>query len=95
MSKPRPDFTMDDLVAQISEQLATTTEQGMTTRELCAAVGLTPIKANVSKMSNIVSDLIVLGQVECIGRKRVRTVSGYGSAPAYALIEREVTDARD
>jgi len=80
-----PDFTVDDIVEQIKQQL-TTTEEGMTNREITVALGLPPTKSNMGRTFNQLNDLMALGVVEFMGRKEIVSPTGRKKRiEAYAL----------
>ena len=80
-----PDFTVDDIVEQIKQQLATT-EQGMTNREMTIARGLRPTTSNMSATYRKINDMIANGIMEYVGMKEVEIpTGGTKRIKAYAL----------
>ena len=80
-----PDFTVDDIVEQIKQQLATT-EEGMTNREITVAMGLEPTVSNMARTYKRLNDLIAKGIAEFVGKKDVITPTGDNARiKAYAL----------
>lgn len=87
MDKPVPDFTSDDLLAQISTQLSVT-EEGLTTRELCEGMGMPGTSSNMSSVRRRVTDLVALGKVEYAGKKHTMSLTGaIRPSPAWKLVE--------
>jgi len=85
MDKPKPGFSTDQLLAQISVQLSIT-EEGLTTRELCEAMGLAGTSSNMSRVRRKVTDLIALGKAEYAGKKHGPTLTGaIRPSPAWKL----------
>lgn len=80
-----PDFTVDDIVEQIKRQL-TTTEEGMTNREITIALGLPATTTNMGRTYKQLNDLIAKEVVECVGKKDVQIpTGGTQRTKAYAL----------
>lgn len=89
MDKPEPDFTADDLLAQISTQLSVT-EEGLTTRELCEGMGMPATNSNMSQVRRQVTDLVALGKVEYAGKKHSMSLIGaIRPVPAWKLIAKK------
>ena len=84
-----PNFTVDDIVAQIKGRLSTASD-GMTNREITTALGFPPTKANMGRVYNQLNDLMALGIIEYVGRKEVIGPTGRKKrVEAYALKRRE------
>jgi len=88
MKKPEPMFSTDDLVAELAETLRTA-EDGMSTREVCLAMGLPPTKASMSKLAGRIADLVALGIAErCGGRKVTVGIDNVGRpVSAWRLVK--------
>jgi len=85
MGKPRPTFTIDDLLAELKPS---DVPDGVTTRELCRRAGQAPTKTNLSRAARKVFDLIAEEKWEYAGKKATRTIIGGGyMTPAYRPIE--------
>ena len=84
-----PDFTVDDIVEEIKRQL-TTTEEGMTNREITIALGLPATTTNMGRTYKQLNDLIAKEIVECVGKKDVQIpTGGTQRTKAYALRKNE------
>lgn len=78
-----PDFSADDLLAQINAQLRTT-EEGLSTREICVQLGMIPTRTNTGRVWRSLTDLMALGRAEFVGKKTAMTVDGSERlVPAY------------
>lgn len=87
VNRRSPEFTMDDLLEEIADQLAVT-EEGLTIREICIDRGYPPTKANLGRISKSVSDLIALGRARYVGKKYgINVDGGRRLRPAYALVK--------
>lgn len=87
MDKPIPDVKMQSFLDQILSELATV-EEGMTVREICKTFGLPTTKTNLSRVAVKVADLVALGQVEYVGKKRSASVDGtIRPVQAYGLVQ--------
>ena len=73
MKKPEPEFTIDDLLAQLQpDDIA----DGLTIRELCEQAALPVTHNNMSKIRRKVNDLRALGLWEYVGQKDLPTITG-------------------
>lgn len=89
MAKPKPDFTADDLLAQISTQLSIT-DEGMTTKEICGALDMVPIEGNLARVRRRIADMVALGQVVYAGKKLMPSITGtMRPSPAWKLVSEE------
>lgn len=86
-----PGFTVDDIVEQIKQQLATT-EKGMTNREITVGRGLPATTANMARTYKEINDLIAKGMVECIGKKEVEIPTG-GTRRIKAYAPKKITNS--
>jgi len=85
-----PGFSTDELLAQISAQLRTT-DEGLSTREMCLQLGIIPTQSNRHRIWRTVSDLRALGKVVFVGKKSVDMGDGDTRlVKAYKYVEEEV-----
>lgn len=81
MDKPKPEFTIDDLLAELQPD---DIPDGMTTREVCERRGWPATKANMARAYNRIRDLIELGLWEYAGKKKTVAITGADRfSPAY------------
>jgi len=91
MEEPKPGFTTDDLLAQISAQLILT-DEGMSTKELCESMGMATTNTNMGKVSRQIRNLVALGRAEYAGKKHSVTLTGADfSVAAWKLVVEDVT----
>lgn len=64
-----PDFTMDDLLAQLRPEDCG--DQGLSYEEICIKWGWVPTSANVGKVRTRLNDPLVLGTWTYVGKKEV------------------------
>ena len=85
MDKPVPEFSMNDLLTEIAQELAIA-EDGMTTREICQKMGMVGTAAEMSTVYAKIRDLIALGKAEYVGKKKMPSVDGsMRLTPAWRL----------
>jgi len=88
MKKPEPAFSTDGLLSEIQAKLATS-DEGVTTREVCVAMGLLPFNRNIAKVGRIINDMVVGGLAErCEASKVTVGMDNVGRpASAWRLVE--------
>ena len=74
MGKPKADFTLDDLLAQLQPDEII---DGLTIRELCEQAGLPLTDNNMNKVRRKVNNLKALGFWEYAGQRELPNVSGH------------------
>ena len=81
MDKPKPMFTIDDLLTELKPN---DIPDGVTVRELCERNGEPPTKQNMNRAQKQVYDLLALDLWEYVGQKPAVSVIGHKIAvPAY------------
>ena len=73
MGKPKADFTLDDLLAQLQPDEIV---DGLTIRELCEQAALPVTHNNMTRVRRKVNDLRALGLWEYVGQKDLPTITG-------------------
>ena len=76
-----PDFTIDDLLAELQSAQVS---DALTVTDLCERAGIVPTHANLARVRNKIHDLVVQGRWEYAGTlERANMIGQPRRSPAY------------